>query len=112
LKLLRGFLAQTRGQFIEHQDKDSAVGKFGMLGEHNMMSAEPCIPDLTNSCICGNKWESARLIPSAWFVVRTSLGAFARLRYQASCSCGNTKEWDPASEFIHAITYNEGGSFL
>ena len=103
------FQRQTRAQFMRDLPDFSAFGSAHALANSNFMQGEPCIPDVQDNCGCGRQLATAKMLPSAWFIVRTCMGAVARLRYQACCECGEVKEWNPASEYIHSISYEEGG---
>ena len=79
------------------------------LVEKNMMLGKPCYPDQTGDCECGLPWKSATISFDCWFTARTCVGAVARRRYVAVCSCKQFIRWDPSAEFIHAISLEEGG---
>jgi hypothetical protein len=77
--------------------------------ESNMIIGDPCYPKQAGSCVCGLAWSSATLTVLCWFTLRTSIGAVARRRYVATCKCKQQLHWNPAQEFIHAISFQEGG---
>ena len=99
------FKRQTSAQYIRNSnDMDCNDAP-----EKNMMLGEPCYPDQSGFCDCGLTWKSATLCFQCWFTVRTCVGAVARRRYVAVCSCKQFIQWNPATEFIHAISLEEGG---
>lgn len=77
--------------------------------EKNMIIGEPCYPKQVGNCTCGRPWSAACLSILCWFTVRTSVGAVARRRYIATCKCKQLLQWDPSCEYIHAISWQEGG---
>lgn len=100
---IHSFFREPRTQQKKHNNSP--------LPEGNMMLGDDCYPDQSGSCSqCDRDWESASVRPIKWFVVRTAVGAFARKRFVAICECDNVKDWDPSSEYIHAINDKEGGT--
>jgi hypothetical protein len=77
--------------------------------EKNMIIGDPCYPKQVGNCSCGLPWSAASLFLHCWFTLRTSVGAVARRRYAAACKCTKLLHWNPSSEYIHAISLQEGG---
>ncbi len=101
------FKRSTTAEFIQ-----SRVNVYGEdFPEQNMIMGDPCYPNQVGHCSCGIPWSSAPLSLTCWFTVRTSVGAVARRRYAALCACKESLHWDPSTEFIHAISFQEGGEF-
>jgi hypothetical protein len=99
------FKRQTIGEFVKSRTAEVADPP----PDKSMMTGEACFPVLDGYCDCGSPWTSSTLSMLCWFVVRTTIGAVARRRFRRTCSCGTARDWDPASEYIHAISFYEGG---
>lgn len=101
------FKRSTTAEFIKSRVEVYGEG----FPEKNMIMGEPCYPKQVGNCSCGVPWSSAPISLVCWFTLRTSVGAVARRRYAAKCSCQELLHWDPSTEFIHAISFQEGGEF-
>lgn len=99
------FKRQTIGEFVKTRIIDSS----DLPPDITMIVGEACFPPVDGDCVCGSAWSSSTLSMLCWFIVRTGIGAVARRRFRVTCSCANFRDWDPASEYIHAINYHEGG---
>jgi hypothetical protein len=99
------FRRQTNAEFI----KDRSNVCCDDFPEKNMTMGDPCYPKQIGECECGLSWMTASLLFLCWFKLRTSAGAVARRRYVAVCKCKRHLHWDSSTEYIHSISYDEGG---
>ncbi len=82
------------------------------LGVGGFMKGPDCEPTPTTPLCstCGSPWRSAERCDDGHFILRTNMGAVLRRKRKLVCACGNTSEWQPASEYIHTIRDStEGG---
>ncbi len=80
--------------------------------EDSVVMGDGCYPIQTGMCVCGLSWSMANLTVMCTFILRTCVGAISRVRYVATCKCRRELHWDPSSEYIHAISFDEGGTSL
>jgi len=83
----------------------------GQAHNNSVSNQSICIADETGNCSnCHSLLLEAEKIQSGIFVVRTAFGEISRDRYVLRCiTCQFYNEWKPESEFIHPISYTEGG---